>query len=56
MEMEREADYWDIFAHTGRVEDYLAYRRQVRAAVKRGGAHAPDHRRSDHPRAGGRGT
>ena len=27
--MEREADYWEIFTHTGRVEDYLTYRRQA---------------------------
>ncbi|HIR53816.1 MAG TPA: hypothetical protein IAB39_10565 [Candidatus Onthovicinus excrementipullorum] len=53
--MEREADYWEIFTHTGRVEDYLTYRRQARAAGK-GGAHAPDHRRTDHPGTGGRGT
>lgn len=55
--MKESMDFWKVFTQTGRVEDYLAYRGQARAAGHRKGeAYAPHDRRADHPGAGDRGT
>ncbi len=32
--MDKKDEYWQIFAHTGRVEDYLRYAQAVRDAAE----------------------
>lgn len=54
--MEEKTNFWKIFTQTGRVEDYLTYRRHMRTGSGRGESHAPHNRRADHPGTGDRGT
>lgn len=54
--MDGKTDFWQIFTQTGRVEDYLTYRRHARTGGGRGETHAPHDRRADHSGTGDRGT
>lgn len=54
--MDKDVDFWKIFTQTGRVEDYLAYRRHARTGGGRGETHASHDRRIDYPGTGDRGT
>lgn len=50
--MDQKEQYWQIFAHTGRVEDYLRYAQAVRDAAEqpKETENGTDGERTDRPR------